>query len=104
MGTRTHTYGRPVNTRRQFFGAVAAAVAAVGVALSEPGPDLNPVFRKTATGWERCRMRELKIGDTMKIVLRDTGGEVVVGRVTTDPVEENGHWQCVVEEATDVSA
>ena len=55
MGTRTHDHGRPVNTRRQFFGLVALALAGGALALlpEADGPKLNPIWRKTAAGWEQ---------------------------------------------------
>lgn len=86
--------------RRSFFavavGAVVGLLAPSSSGAVEAASDLRPVWRKTATGWNRCRMFELKPGDVMRIErhpkMGADGFETVEGVVDDEPKLIDGQW------------
>ena len=91
--------------RRSFFAVAAAAVVgllATPVAADEPARGLRPVYRKTLTGWNRCRMFELKPGDVIRIerhpTLDGNGLETVEGTVEGEPYRTGNEWGVMIRD------
>ncbi len=89
--------------RRSFFAASVAAVASFFLPVTvgaAPVSGLKAVYRKTASGWQRCRMFELKVGDVMRIVdvptLDGKGVETLEGVVHSAPQKANGQWEVYI--------
>jgi hypothetical protein len=90
----------PNMKRRGFFGYVIAGIIGAVAPAAAEGPPLRKVYRQTPTGWERCRMYELRHGDVCKIVMNLPGdnGEIVIGTVQGNPSKQGEHWGVQVME------